>query len=409
MGEYDVMLALLGAVGIMAAVLPRLLRDRPLSHPILFVVGGLLLGWLPLDTTFLPTEHTEITERLTELGVIVALMGSGLKMGRPLGRRTWGTTWRLLAVTMPLTIAATVFVGAWAGLPVAAALLAGAVLAPTDPVLASDVQLARPGRQDIPKAELETRFALTSEAGLNDGLAFPFTYLAIAFLATGSAGAWIIDWVLMDVVYRIAVGLLVGVIMGRLLATVIFHIPNGLAKTSQGFVVVSMTLVTYGAAELLHGYGFIAVFVAAVAFRQWERSHDYHQILHGESEMVERTIMALLLVLFGAAITAGLLQPLTWPLALGALLVLFVVRPLAGWIGLYGSPLQWPERSAIAVFGIRGIGSFYYISFALNQAEFPAADALWAFIAFIVLASIILHGVTARPAMKWVESHGKAA
>lgn len=402
--DYELGLALVGAIGIVAALLPQLLGTKPMSYPILYVVAGLLLGWAGI--AYHPVEHTEVAERLTELGVILALMGSGLKLDRRVGWRTWNSTWRLLGITMVLTVVTTTAITWWAGLPLAAAVLAGAVMAPTDPVLASDVQVPGPGPQDGPPEERETRFALTSEAGLNDGLAFPFTYFALAFLAAGGLGGWVVDWVLLDVLYRIIAGLVVGFVMGRVLALVIFQSPGDLPRTSQGFVVLAMTLVTYGVTQLLEAYGFIAVFAAAVAFRGWEKKHRYHRILHDASEQAERSVLALLLVLFGAAITAGLLSALTWSTGLAALAVVLLVRPLAGAAAMLGSPLGWLERGAISFFGIRGIGSFYYLAFALNRGDFPAAEALWSFAGAMVLISIVVHGLTARPAMRYIHSHG---
>jgi len=173
---YDIAMLVVGLAAFGVAGLPRVLGDRPLSFPIIYVGAGMVLFALPfgfVDPD--PVEWSEATERLTEIGVIVALMSAGIGLNRELGWRSWASTWRLLAITMPLSIAAVAVLGWWwLGLTPAAAVLLGAVLAPTDPVLASDVQVGGPDEEE----EDEVRFALTSEAGLNDGLAFPFTNLA---------------------------------------------------------------------------------------------------------------------------------------------------------------------------------------------------------------------------------------
>jgi len=179
MNAYVVVLAGFGAVVLMTAWLPLILKELPLSLPIICVLIGLALFLSPVPGAApLPLEHPELTERATELVVIVALMGAGLKLDRPFGWRRWGATWRLLGPTMLLSIAAmTALAVALLGFDLPTALLLGALLAPTDPVLASDVQVGGPNSDE---EEDEVRFALTSEAGLNDGLAFPFVHLAVA-------------------------------------------------------------------------------------------------------------------------------------------------------------------------------------------------------------------------------------
>jgi NhaP-type Na+/H+ or K+/H+ antiporter len=240
MDTYALVLAVLGVAVLGAAILPPLLERAPISLPIVYVVAGIVLFSLPVDLEApRPVDGDDTTgaERLTELVVIVSLMGAGLKLRRPVGWRSWSSTWRLLGIAMPITIAGIALLGGVAlGLPLAAALLLGAVLAPTDPVLASDVELEGPtGDPDADEADAddEVRFALTSEAGLNDGLAFPFTNLAIA-LAAG--GAWFTGWVVDDVLVKITVGVVAGLVLGRAIAYLAFGIPTRvrLARTGRG-------------------------------------------------------------------------------------------------------------------------------------------------------------------------------
>jgi len=412
----------LGILG--AVVLPRLLSDRPVSFPLIFIGAGVLIFTLPVGLTPPePLEHPQQAERLTELIVIIALMGAGLKLDRPFDWRAWRSTWRLLGIAMPLTIVLTTIL-AWQylGAHIATAVLIGAVIAPTDPVLAADVQTGPPVQatdEEIDPTEQEgsIRFALTSEAGLNDGLAFPFTYLAIA-LATVvglESTVWVLDWFLVDVVYKIAMGGVVGYLLGKVLAHFVFgrHGTTELAQVMAGAEALAATLLAYGVTELLHGYGFIAVFVTALVLRHHEWDHPYYEELHNFAVIVERLLMAVVLLLFGGAIAGGLLVPLTLEMVIVGVVIIFIIRPASGFISMIGFPAIWRERAVISAFGIRGIGSFYYLAYALNQASFQqmqlliAADRLWALLGFIVLASSVLHGITATPVMNAVDQWRK--
>jgi NhaP-type Na+/H+ or K+/H+ antiporter len=278
----------------------------------------------------------------------------------------------------------------------AAAILLGAVLAPTDPVLASDVQVEGPeeGEED------EVRFALTSEAGLNDGLAFPFTNLAILVALYGVApSGWIVEFVAVDLVYKLAGGIVGGVIVGRALGYAIFHRKSPLTETLDGMVALAATLISYSLTEMVNGYGFIAVFVAGLMIRRQERQHEYHGVMHDFIGQIERLLSAVVLILFGGAISTGLLGAAGWSGLFAAVAVVLVVRPLTGMIGLARVPVPKRERLAIAFFGIRGIGSFYYLAYALYQTGFADAERLWAITGLVVLISVVVHGVTASPVM----------
>lgn len=396
---YDVALLVLGLAAFGVVGLPRLLADRPLSYPIIYVVGGVLLFALPFGFEGPnPIRLSEATERLTEFGVIVALMGAGIGISRPFSWRGWRTTWQLLGITMPLTIAAVALLGWGAlGLAPAAAVLLGAVLAPTDPVLASDVQVEGPATNE----EDEVRFSLTSEAGLNDGLAFPFANLAVLIAIAGvSPGNWWSDFLFIEVFYKLTVGTIAGLVAGKLLAYAIFDRRSPFPQTMDGMVALAATLIAFAGAELAGGYGFLAVFVAAVMIRRSERQHEYHQVMHDFVGQVERLVTAVLLILFGGAITTGLLTALRWQDVLAAIAIVVVVRPVAGWLGLLGTRAGRLERRAIAFFGIRGVGSFYYLSHSLNQIGFSDVDRLWAIVGLVVVISIVVHGATATPAMR---------
>ena len=410
--RYELALLIAGAAALAVAWLPSYTARRPVSLPMVVVALGIVAFMLPLGLPGPdPRTELELTERLTEGVVIVSLMGAGLKIDRPFGWRSWSTTWRMLAVAMPVTIALTAVAGALiGGLPAVSALLLGSILAPTDPVLASDVQVGEPDLDEEPSADAEesVRFTLTSEGGLNDALAFPFVYAAIRIAEEGwNPSGWLLEWFGWDLVARIAIGLVVGWLVGRVVGVIAFRPPGpmrALSETPQGFVAVAATLLAYGATELLAGYGFLAVFVAAVVIRGSERQHEFQRDLHAFSEQTEKLLVVGLLLLFGGALVSGVLEPLTWGGGAVAILLVLAVRPLAGHLSLLRTPLSSTERSAISFFGIRGFGSVYYLAYALNASDhFGNADLLWAITAIAMALSITIHGVTATAAMRLVD------
>lgn len=402
---YVLLLAGGGVLVLLTAWLPMLLRKAPLSLPILCVGAGAALFALPPLRPFAlhPLQFPFAVERLSELVVIVSLMGAGLKIDRMIGLRSWMLTWRLLGIAMPTTMLIVAGM-AWGlmGLGLAAALLIAAVLAPTDPVLASDVQVGGPGEGK----EDEARFALTSEAGLNDGLAFPFVHLAIALSAASFGSSDLLEWFGRDLLWKTILGAVGGYAIGRGLGYLTFHLPvrASLSRTGDGFVALAVTLLAYGVVEILGGFGFLAVFVSALALRNASRDHDYHDRLHGFAEEAERLLMMLLLILFGGIVAfGGLLARFDWPMLLFVAGVLLVARPAAGLFSLVGSKLPWREQLVISFFGIRGMGSIYYLAFALNHASFAEPHQLWAMVGGVVLASILLHGITVTPALRLLD------
>jgi NhaP-type Na+/H+ or K+/H+ antiporter len=213
------------------------------------------------------------------------------------------------------------------------------------------------------------------------------------------------------VTWKIAAGIVVGLLVGQALGLLIFHYVehSRLPESGDNLVALGITLVAYGLTELVHGYGFLAVFIAALTLQRWERSHHSRTRLHEFAEQIERLLMMILLVLFGGAVAGGLLAPLTWPAVLAGLASLLLVRPLAGLIGLVGTGRPLDERAAISFFGIRGVGSFYYLAYAYNAAEFGAeAEFLFAVVGFVVLVSILLHGITSAPTMRYLERKWQA-
>ena len=403
----SILFAAAGVAVFIAAVLPKLLRHMPFSMPMVFLGAGMaVFALVPTLPDPDPLAHNDFVTHLAEVCVIISLMGAGLALDRPVGRRRWATTWRLLGIAMPVCIVLLTLLGLWfLGLGLGAALLVAASLAPTDPVLASEVQVGEPADEDEgAENEDEVRFGLTSEAGLNDGLAFPFVYLAIAISVVGSSpSAWFPQWFAVDVLWRLGVGLLLGFLVGKMLAKLFFSARADslrLSNHSEGFVALAATFLAYGITEMAEGYGFIAVFVCAVTIRAAEHTHGYHRILHSYVEQLERLLTVVILVLLGGAIARGLLEGIGWAELLVALAFLLLVRPLGGWVSLLGGKTGPRERIALSFFGIRGIGSLYYLAYALGKGEFAGqAQWLWSFVGLVVALSIVIHGATTSPLM----------
>ncbi|MBZ5740767.1 cation:proton antiporter [Nocardioides mangrovi] len=415
----DLVYLVAGGCLLLAVVLPELLSRWAVSAPMVLVGVGMLVGPSPLpdDLPIDPQTNRAAIEHVTELVVLVALMGVGLALDRPLSPtrpaswRRWGPTWGLLLVCMPITIAAVALLGWLAGLAPAAAVLLGACLAPTDPVLASDVQVAGPQTGDLEVDESdELRFALTSEAGLNDGLAFPFVHLAILLAVEGAASQWALTWVSYYLVGMVAIGVVTGIVVGRALALLAFRSPTRslrVAERGDSLLALAALISSYGVAEVLGGYGFLAVFACAMTFRSAERSHDYHAAMHQVTERLERLLTLFVLLVLGIALTRGLLDALDWRgVAIGLALIL-LIRPVAVMVGLVsfgsthgdGNGLSRPQQWATAFFGVRGVGSLYYLAHAAGEAPTLGQDWLWSTVSFTIVASVLVHGVLSTPIM----------
>ena len=427
----DLVYLVAGGTLLLAVVLPQLLRHWAVSAPMVLVAVGMLIGLTPLPDGMPldPQENRATIEHVTELAVLIALMGVGLALDRPLQllrRSSWGgwsPTWRLLAITMPVSIGAVALVGWWvAGLAPALALLLGAVLAPTDPVLASDVQVGGPGveRDEHEVAEDdEVRFSLTSEAGLNDGLAFPFVYAAILLATEGAVGGWALEWVGWYLVGKVAVGVLVGVGVGWALAHLAFRTRAEslrVAERGESLLALAALISAYGVGEVAGGYGFLSVFACAMTFRSAERGHEYHKAMHEVVERLERLFTLFVLLVLGIALTRGLLETLDWRGAVVGLALVLVIRPLAGLLALAPwarhpssvGGMTAPEVWATSFFGVRGVGSLFYLAYAAGESGSLGADWMWSTVAFTIVLSVMLHGVLATPVMKRLDlAHGR--
>ena len=400
LNSYHMLLAAIGVIVIMARWLPRLVSTRePAAAPLMILFGAGASLFVPgLPSIPDPRQAPVPWELVSEMTVIVALFGAGMRIDsvRPLSK--WIPTVRMLAVAMPLTIFAIAFLGVIAlGLTLAGAILLGAVLAPTDPVLAADVQVGPPQEGQ----EHPVRFTLTTEAGLNDGLAFPFVYLGLIVAVQGmNLSDWGLEWVMRDIVYRIVAGAGMGWLGGLALGKVLFVLPKGavLADTGSGVVALAGVFLCYGSTELIEGYGFIAVAVTGLSLRRIESDHRFHRHLHDFSESIEHALTALLLVALGSVLPV-LLFDLTWQHALAALILLTVIRPAAGWIALLGTELPKRDRLVVSVYGVRGIGSIYYLCYAGIHIEFTNEIQVWSLVGFAIVLSTFLHGFTVGWAM----------
>ena len=415
------MFVVFGAGLTLAVTLERWLARFWLSLPILYVTAGYVIWSLPLGLPhFNPTVDgfdALTLEYATEFIVIASLMAAGIAIDRPVSWANWRQIWPLLVIAMPLTITAVALLGWWAlGLAPASAILLGAALAPTDPVLARSVQVGPPGEDQ----RHDVRFSLTVEAGLNDGLAFPFTYLAIAAVGMTALGGWTLEWAALDLGWRILAGCLVGWLVGRIGSWYVFEreadapmedideasegADRSVYSTSEGLIVLGTLLLAYGLAELTEGYGFLAVFVGAVTMRQRENRSRYHKISHHFIDQIEQIVLVAVLFGFGAMLASGVLEALTWPAALVGIALVFAIRPLSGLLAEMNCDLPMIGKLAVAFLGVRGMGSIYYLAYGQNSADFAQIDLLWATVSFAILLSIVVHGVFSGPFIRHVEN-----
>ncbi len=424
--ELTIWYVLIGGLLVLMAVSGSFVQRLPLSMGLVYLVVGFALG--PTGAGLLdlnPLLHPQVLEILTEIAVILSLFSAGLKLRLPWRGRAWIPPVRLAFLGMILTVALIAGTGMlWLGLPIGVAILLGGILAPTDPVLASDVAVEHPGDLDT------LRVTLTGEAGLNDGTAFPVVMLGLGLLGLHEIGAQGWRWVAIDVLWAIPGGLAVGAGLGYLVGRLILYLRrhHQEAVGLDEFLALGLIALSYGTALFLHTYGFLAVFAAGLALRRIELVEEVDAPLpaaeletdaagqdelaiHPEkapaylahatlafNEQIERLSTVLLMVVVG-----GLLSPAHLPPA--ALwfvpLLLLIIRPLAAWIALLGTATSTLQRGIIAWFGIRGIGSLYYLSYALTHGlPEPYASLLTGLTLAVVATSVIVHGISVTPLVR---------
>jgi NhaP-type Na+/H+ or K+/H+ antiporter len=407
---------IVGLLLVLMALASTVLKRIPLSTAMLYLLVG--VGVSPVGLGLLDVrldKQSHVLERMAEIVVLLSLFTAGLKLSAGLRDRRWALPVRLAVNSMIVTVAVIALV-AWLflDLPAGASILLGAILAPTDPVLASDVQLHEPGDQD------KLRFALTGEGGLNDGTAFPFVMLGLGLLGLHDLGAWGWRWLAVDVVWATGAGLAAGWLLGTATGKLVLHLRrrHQEAVGLDDFLALGLIALSYGCALMLHAYGFLAVFAAGVSLRRLEQREGnggvgtlaetaavdprnapayMAQAVLTSNEQAEHIGELAMVITVGALLWAVPWQMVQWGFV--ALLLLFV-RPLAVRLGLARAPVSRSQRWLIAWFGIRGVGSLYYLMYAVNQGLDPSlAQRLSALTLAVIVASIVAHGVSVTPLM----------
>jgi len=386
------------------------------------LIGPHALGLITID----PVNHAEIIERVTEVAVIISLFSAGLKLQLPRRDPFRRLPVILASWSMLLTVGLITLVGSLTlGLPLGAAVLLGAVLAPTDPVLASDVQVTGPRDRD------RLRFTLTGEAGLNDDTAFPFVVLGLGLLGLDELGPFGWRWFFIDGVWAIAGGLLIGALLGTGAGRLILYLRRVHRETVgfDDFLALGLIAFAYGAALLLHAYGFLAVFAAGLALRRIEvhatgQAREPDELLaavdvtddedlatHPETapaymaqtvlaftEQLERIGEVAVMLLIGALLSLEAIPPAAlWFVPL----LLLVIRPVAVNLGMIGSTITPVQRAFISWFGIRGIGSIYYLMYAIvHGVPEQLASRLTGMTLAVVTTSVVVHGISVTPLMR---------
>ena len=400
----------------------------PLSAAMLYLGVGMAIGpwgWglVKLDAF----KNVAMLERLTEVALLISLFTAGMKLELPLKDRRWHIPVQLATVSMLVTVAAITALGVWAlHLPLGASVLLGAILAPTDPVLASDVQVANPGDRD------RLRFGLTGEGGLNDGTAFPLVVLGLGLLGLHDLGEYAWRWWTLDVLWAVAGGLGLGYALGAGVGRAVLYlrVRHREALGSDEFIALGLIALTYGLALASMTYGFLAVFAAGLALRRVDEPAARQTALPASPDLAQPagpTAAAPAQMMRAVQRFNSQLESFAEVgivLAVGVLLatvkfrsevlwfvpVLFlVIRPLAVGAALLGTPVTAAQRWLMGWFGIRGIGSLYYLLYAISHGIKPAlAQELLSITLAVVVASVIAHGISVTPLMRRYEARKTA-
>lgn len=434
--SFTIWVAVLGAVLLTLALTSSFLRWMPVTTSAVCLalgvgIGPAGMGLLKLDIK----DASNWMEHLTEVAVLFSLFVCGLKLRLPFRDRKWRVAFGLAGPVMLLSIAGVCLLLHY-GLDLAwgPSLLIGAILAPTDPVLASLVQVNDAKDYD------PVRFGLSGEAGLNDGVAFPFVILGLLFLQqSGNSSAWLDGWALKSLLWAVPAGLLTGYWMGHGIGrvTLSMRIRNADSTFSPNdYLTLALIALAYVAAESIHGYGFLSVFAAGLGLRQAEvkstgdtqtpaehlvqpvvghQNIEPELAVHGDvanledtqvaagimmgdmlafGSLVERAMEVFLVTLLGVVLVAHW----DWRALVIAAVLFCVIRPLSVWLIPWGGLLDRRQRSLIGWFGIRGIGSFYYLFYALNHDLPPSVATLCTDLTLSVVAlSILIHGISTQP------------
>ncbi|MFN6480287.1 sodium:proton antiporter [Nostoc sp. DedQUE07] len=409
---YIIDLFVIGLLLLMVTLGSGWITRLPLSFAIIYLVVGIFLGPYGLGLIELRRDdvfNTELLEKITELVVIISVFSCGLRIVRPLKLGVWDITVRLIVFLMPISIFALAVVGKFfLGMNWGEAILLGAILAPTDPVLASEVQLTSANDQD------ELRFGLTSEGGLNDALAFPFVYFGLHALKDDNWGNWFKQWITVDLIWAIASGIIMGIVVAKSIVWIEQKIQKRRPadKLMEDFTAISTILITYSLTEMVNGYGFLAVFVAGlVVQRSYKNSEKPIEQLEFV-EQIEKLLEVGTILLLGSILLLKPILNYAMQSVLVIVLLFLIVRPLGVWISTIGKrPLDSRRRTfhpgtrlLFGWFGIRGVGSLYYLAYAFGHGLKGEAAEQIAWITYTtIVASVIVHGISATPLMKWYE------
>jgi sodium/hydrogen antiporter len=398
MDVYILDLLVIGALLLFVTLGSGWIKRLPFSFALVYLCVGIALGPYGFNLIQL-RPGAEFLERLSEFVVLISLFSCGLKMNRIFKFRTWKSTIQLIGLVMPISIFAAAAVAHWLlGMSWGPAILLGAILAPTDPVLASEVQLENPSDRD------ELRFGLTSEGGLNDALAFPFVYFGLRWLDAGGWGDWFQEWILVDLVWAIAAGYAVGISVPKVIVRIDKRLQQIRPADSlmEDFVALGIVLITYAIAEIINGYGFLAVFIAGIITHRSYHNPEKRLSQLEFVERIEKLVEVGTILLLGALLLIEPIQRFLMPALLMAGALLFVIRPLGVWVSTFGYPT--PVRLLWGWFGIRGVGSIYYLSYSLGEGLKDELGEQVAWITFItIVISVVIHGVTATPLMSWYD------
>lgn len=389
--------------GLTATALARL----PVTPAIIYLGVGLLVGPSGLHLFhFNPLKESALLEALTEVVVLISLFSAGVKMPGAISWTRWRAPLALATGSMAITVGLVATFAVFAlGMSWGAGVLLGAILAPTDPVLATDVQSRHPGDRD------QLRFTLTCEAGMNDGSAFPFVMLGLGLLGLHELGNSGLRWLLMDVVWATVAAVTVGVTGGVVLARMGWALRRAPRQHTlmDDFLGLGLIGIVYGLCVLLDAWGFLGVFFAAVALRHTELrlvsanppgadEPATPMISEGSlifKEHLERLSEMVLVILLGGSL---FLNSWSWGAVVLALFLFVVARPLSVGLGLLGSGISPRIQGLSAWFGVRGVGSLYYLMYAIqNGLPDEMALELMQYTLIVVTLSIVLHGTSVKP------------
>lgn len=403
MDIYILNLLVIGLLLLFATLGSGWISRLPLSDALIYLIVGIALG--PYGVRLIQQRPgAEFLERFAEFVVIVSLFGCGLRINRPLKLWAWNSTIRLIGFLMPISIFAVAAIGHWLlRLGWGTAILLGAILAPTDPVLASEVQLSDVEDKD------ELRFGLTSEGGLNDALAFPFVYFGIHWLEDNNWQNWFKQWVAIDLIWAIAAGVIMGIVVAKAVVRIDQYLQRfrPVDEVREDFVALSTILLTYSLTEVVNGYGFLAVFVAGLTFKHgYYRDKQLSQLEF--TEQMEKLLEVGAILLLGAFLRIQPIVHFGGEALLVAGLLIFVIRPIGAWVSTIGGNLHPAKRWLMGWFGIRGVGSLYYLFYAFGKGlQGELAEQLAWIIYITVIISIVLHGISSTPLMNWYEKRIK--